>query len=105
MVDRDDARQAEVVADVVHVPLEIRDALLQRVQVLLREVLGLGAAVVLQRADRRDQHDEVGPQSRLAALDVDELLGAQVRAESGLGDDDSRRACSAVSVAMTELQP
>ena len=88
MVDRDDAGQAEVVADVVDVPLEIRDALLERRQALLREVADGDAAVELERAHRCDEHDDVGSQAGLAALDVDELLGAQVGAEAGFGDDD-----------------
>ena len=46
------------------------------------------AAVVLQRAHGRHDHRHVGPQAGLAALDVDELLRAQVGAEAGLGDHD-----------------
>ena len=41
----------------------------------------------LQRAHRRDEHGGVGHQARGAALDVEELLGAHVGAEAGLGDD------------------
>ncbi len=47
----------------------------------------------------------IGREASVAALDVDELLGAEVGAEAGLGDDvvgqAERRAC----VAITELQP
>ena len=51
--------------------------------------LGLGyAAVVLERADGRDEHDAVRRDAGLAALDVHELLCAEIRAEAGLGDGD-----------------
>ena len=36
---------------------------------------------------RRDDHHRVGPQARLAALDVDELLRAEIGAEAGFGHD------------------
>ena len=51
------------------------------------ERLQLDAAVVLQRAHRRDDDRRARLQAGLAALDVDELLGAEVRAETGLGHD------------------
>ena len=41
--------------------------------------------MVFQRANRGDDHHRIRPQARLAALDVDELLGAQVSPESGFG--------------------
>ena len=40
----------------------------------------------LQGAQRRDEHDRRRIQSRLRAFDVEEFLGAQVEAESRLGD-------------------
>ena len=42
--------------------------------------------MVFQRPHRGDEHDHVGPQPRLAALDVDELLGTEVGTEAGFGD-------------------
>ena len=42
---------------------------------------------IFQRAHRRDDHAGVRTQAGLAALDVDEFLGAQVGAESGFGHD------------------
>ena len=87
MVDRDDAGQPVVVAHVVDVALEIGDALLERAEILRVDLLQIAAAVVLQRADGRDDHHRRGTQSRLAALDVDELLGAEVGAEARLGHD------------------
>ena len=44
------------------------------------------AAVVLERADRGHHDHGVGLQAGQAALDVQELLRAQVGAEAGLGD-------------------
>ena len=61
---------------------------LDRAEVLGAEVGEGDAAVVLQRAHRRHHHGDVGTQAGLAALDVDELLGAEVRAEARLGDHD-----------------
>ena len=45
------------------------------------------AAVVLERLDRRDEHDRARPQVAGAADDVEELLHAHVGAEAALGDD------------------
>ena len=63
---------------------QIRDALLQCAEVLARE-RGLGqTAVHLERAHRGDDHDRVGLEPGGAALDVQEFLRAEVRAEAGL---------------------
>ena len=40
----------------------------------------------LQSPQRGDQHRGIGPKSGLPALDVEELLGAQIGAEARLGD-------------------
>ena len=45
------------------------------------------ARVMLERLDRRDEHDRVGPQVAEPADDVEELLHAHVGAEAALGDD------------------
>jgi hypothetical protein len=68
-------------------PLEVDEALLERRQVLLVHFPDVDAAVVLERAHGGDDHGGVRPQAGLAALDVEELLGAQVGAEARLGDD------------------
>ena len=86
VVDRDDTWQTVVVVNVVDVPLEVRNAFLKRLEVLLMQRGELGGAVHLQRADGRDDHHGIGPDARFAALDVDELLCAQVCAEARLGD-------------------
>ena len=53
-VDRDDARQAVVIAHVIHVALEIRDPFFERREIFLVHFLHVDAAVILQRADRGD---------------------------------------------------
>ena len=52
----------------------------------------LHAAMHLERADGGDEHDAVGRQPGLAALDVEEFLGAEIGAEAGFGRRRSRRA-------------
>ena len=65
---------------------QVGQARLKRLQVFLVQV-GLGnAAVVLQRANRGNHHNRIGLQAGKAALDVQELLCAQVGAEAGLGN-------------------
>jgi len=51
-------------------------------QVFCLQRLGVGAAVVLDRAHRRDDHCNVRPQTRLTALDVDKLFRAEVSTEA-----------------------
>ena len=75
--------------------LEIRKARAEVLEVLvaqLRRQLAAGlhlvvAGVHLERAHGRDQHRGVGAHAALAALDVEELLGAHVGAEARLGHD------------------
>ena len=65
---------------------QVGQTLLQGLQVLAVQ-LGLGhAAVVLQGPDSGHDHNGGGLETCLAALDVDELLGAQVGGEAALGD-------------------
>ena len=61
---------------------------LERAEVLGAEVLLVRAAVHLERPHRRDDHRGLGLQPAHATLDVEELLGAEVRAEPRFGDDD-----------------
>ena len=64
---------------------QIGQALFQRVQIF-RVQLRLGcAAVVLQGPDGGHNHHGAGLQACQTALDVQELLRAQVCAEAGLG--------------------
>ncbi len=57
----------------------------ERLEVFLLEIVLLHAAVHLERADGGDDHRAVRLQAGLAALDVEELLAAEVGAEAGFG--------------------
>ena len=87
-VDRHHRRQPEHVAQVRQVPLDVGEAPSDRLDVLLLQVGHRDPAVELQRPDGGHHHDRVGAQAGHPALDVDELLGAEVRPEAGLGDHD-----------------
>ena len=80
-VHRDDRLQAEAFDD-PDVAGEVLRADLDRVETSV----GI-AGVVLERTNRRDEHDRARPQAADAAGDVEELLHAHVRGEAGLGDD------------------
>ena len=64
---------------------EVLETLVQRVDVLFLEVGEGHAAVHLQGADGGDQDHGIRDQAGVAALDVEELLGAQVGGEAGFG--------------------
>ena len=83
-VDAHDDGQAPHVADVREVALDVAHAGEHRLDVLRREVGDGHAALVLHRAHRRDEDDGVRAQASEAALEVDELLRAEVGAEAGL---------------------
>ena len=86
LVDGHHGGQAVNLGDVFHMLEQVRQALFQRLQVLLVQV-GLGhAAVMLQGAHRGHDDAGVGFQACQTALDVQELLGTQVGAEASLGD-------------------
>ena len=63
---------------------QVGQALLQGLQVLLVQVRLGHAPVVFQRPDRGHHHNGAGGQSRQTALDVQEFLRPQVRAEARL---------------------
>ena len=65
---------------------QVGKARLKRLEVLLVELVFRHAAMVLERADRGHHDHGVGLQARQAALDVEELLRAQIGAEASLGD-------------------
>ncbi len=65
--------------------LQIGNAGFERLEILGLEILLLHAAVHFKRADRRHQNHAIGRDAGLAALDVDELLAAEVSAEPSLG--------------------
>ena len=85
-VDGHHAGQLIDLCDVLHVLEQVGQALLQGLQVLVVQLRLGHAAVVLQRPNGGHDDHGRGLQPRQAALDVQELLGAQVRAEARLGD-------------------
>ena len=85
LVQRDDRVLAELV-DVLDVLLEIRQTGGHLFRVRTRQLPVQGAAVEFQRAHRGDQYHRRRIEFGLAALDVEELLRAQVKAETRLGD-------------------
>src|SRR5215212_2580589 len=82
--------------DVLYLFSEVGGAGVHVVGVLFEHPLGerpaglhfVVARVVLQGPNRGHQHRCVGPEARDAALDVEEPLGAHVRAEAGFGDKE-----------------
>jgi hypothetical protein len=75
---------------------EVRDALLERVHVVLVDLILGYAAVVFQGSGRGDYDDGVRLELRDAALDIEEFFRAQISAEA--------RLCDGV-VAQLERQP
>ena len=96
-VDRHHRADA-VEGDVLDLLLEVRRAHVDLVRVLRQELVGERSAgddlvlarVGLQGPDRGDEHGGVGTEPGVAALDVEELLGPDVGAEAGLGDEEVR---------------
>ena len=86
MVDRNDRRNPEL-ADILDMAGEVDAAGADRLDVLLAELRLADPAIIFERADGGDDHRGGGPETGLAALDVEELLGAEIGAEAGLGDD------------------
>src|SRR5258708_3933825 len=78
-VDRDHAGNAVVLLHVLDVALEVGDPFSNRREVFLGDGFQIGAAVILHRANCRDDHGGRGPQARFAALAVDEFLRAEIR--------------------------
>ena len=85
-VDRDYRLDAEFL-HILDVALQVGHAGFQRLEVFLLEVGLLHPTMHLERTDGGDQHHAVGRQTRLATLDVEEFLAAEIGAEAGFGDD------------------
>ncbi len=85
-VDGHHGRHAELL-HVLDVAREVDATLGDGRDVLVLELILRDAAVHLERAHGRHDHGRRRLQARLAALDVEELLGPEVGAEAGLGDD------------------
>ena len=66
-------------------PLKVGHARFERLEILCLEVFLLDATMHLQGANGRDQNDAIWRKTRLAAFDVEEFLGAEIRAEPGFG--------------------
>ena len=66
-------------------PLKVGHARFKRLEILGLEVFLLDATMHLQGANGRDQNDAIWRKTRLAAFDVEEFLGAEIRSEPGLG--------------------
>ena len=66
---------------------QIADSLTERLHILPGKVLFGHAAVVFQRTHGGYQHDRIRLKPRHPALDIKELLRAQICAETGLRDD------------------
>ena len=84
-VDRHHHRHADICVTILDMPLEIGEALLQSVEVLLLEIVLGHAAMHLERADGGDDHHAIRLEPGLAAFDVEELLGAEIGAEARFG--------------------
>ena len=65
---------------------QVGKARLERLEVLLVELVFRHAAVVLKRANRGNHDHGVGLEARQATLDVEKLLRAQIGTEACLGD-------------------
>ena len=81
-VDRDNSRNAELV-DVLDVALQVVATFRDSGGVLSLQIILGDTAVHLQSADRRDDDDGGRCDAGLAALDVEEFLGAEVGTEAG----------------------
>src|SRR5438445_12142483 len=68
--------------------VEVREASMEGLQVLDREVFLLYASAMLQRANAHDEDRGVRSQAALAAHEIHELLATQVSAESRFRDDE-----------------
>ena len=81
-IDGDNAGELVDLGDVLHMLQEVGQTLFQSHEVFVVK-LGLGhTAVVLERTDSSDHDDCGGGKTREAALDVEELLRTEIRAEA-----------------------
>ena len=81
LVQRHHHRQSKLL-HVLHMPGEVHHATLHGGDILPPQIGLRDAAMHLQRPHGRDDHAGAGLQPRLAALDVQELLRAQIGAEA-----------------------
>ena len=86
MVYGDDNRNAEA-AQIFDMTAQIGATGSDGIDVLAAQIALLHAAIHLQGANGGNEHRHSGFQPALAALDIEEFLGAQIGSETGLGDD------------------
>ena len=86
-VDRNDAGLPEL-ADALDVLFHVGEAAGHRLDVGLADIRERLAAVHLERADRRHQHRARRREAAVPAIDVEELLRAELEREPRLGHDD-----------------
>src|SRR5207244_2810252 len=84
MVYCDGDRHAELL-HVLDMPAEICEALLQRLDILLLEIVLADPAMHLEGADGRDDDGDRGSEPRLAALDIEEFFCPEIGAETRFG--------------------
>ena len=87
-VDRHDQRQAQLLLEVLDMAAQIGQTGFECLQGVAGRVLRcISAAMVFQGPHGGDEDSAGRLQIRLAAFDVDELLGTEISAKAGLGDD------------------
>ena len=84
-VERDDHRHAEF-RHVFHMTRQIGEPCAERLAVLTPEIGKGRAAVEFQRANRGDDHRDIGGEVGSPAFDVAEFFGPQIGTKAGLGD-------------------
>ena len=86
-IDGHHHRQAKAVLQVVDVAHKVGGTSLDSFEIRLVQVSLGNAAVALEGTDSGHQHAGAGGDAGIAALDIQELLGTQVRTEACLRDD------------------
>ena len=94
-IDRDD-RRAAVDLHVLELLAQVVATLVDLVGIGLEQILGerlagddlVVAGVSLEAPHGRDEHGSIGGEARVAALDVEEALGAHVGTEARLGEEE-----------------
>jgi hypothetical protein len=85
------------------VALQVRESALHRGDIFHAQLLGVSAAVQLERAHGGHDDRQFRLEARGTALDVEELLGTEVRAEARFGDNDLTR-CEGGAISDAEAQ-
>ncbi len=83
VIDRHHAGQSVMISDIVDVSLQVRGSALQGCEILLVDVIQIGAAMIFEGPNGCDNDHRRRSQSRLAAFYVDEFFRSQICAETG----------------------